>query len=48
VLLKKTAGHPLVNGHSYHLSQSKHSVLLFIKLLCLLNSLEEESHKGLK
>ena len=48
MFLEETTGYPLVNGHSDHLSKCKHSWLFFIELLCLLNSLEEESDEGFK
>jgi hypothetical protein len=48
VTLEETAGDPLVDGHSDHLSECKHTVLLIIKLLSLVNGLEEEGSEGLK
>ena len=46
--LEESATDPLVDGHSNHLSQCKYTVFLIIKLLGLVNSLEEESSEGLK
>jgi hypothetical protein len=48
VLFEETSGYPLVNGHSDHGSEGKHSLFVVLNELSLLNSLEEEGVERLK
>lgn len=48
MLLEQAARHPLVDGHSDHLSQGEHSRLLLLEDLSLLDGLEEEGDEGLE
>jgi hypothetical protein len=48
VALKEAATNPLVNSHTDLLSESKHTLFVVVKLLSLLNSLEEEGSERLE
>jgi hypothetical protein len=46
--LEETTRHPLVNGETDHLNESRHTYFKIFRVLSLLNSIEEELLEGLK